>query len=182
MKICGKCGTQCDERNLVCSECGTKLSYFVHSSYVTLGGFLLFIVIGNIIIVLNNILSLIFKTDYGELLLAGRSILDLCSIVFSIVFIVCIFKRNHLFMLFDQLIRITGLAAAIYRSCLTISSDTRATIISFAFSFIGFTVGFFLYALYYSRSVRVRTYMGGDDFKRKAIFSFKDKATGNLPA
>jgi hypothetical protein len=40
--------------------------------------------------------------------------------------------------------------------------------------FIGIALGFFLFPLYYCKSVRVRTYMGGDEFKEKAIFAYKD--------
>jgi len=166
-----------------------------------LGGWLLFVVIANIIgVVVDAVISLtgIFETielfgdmrDYGSyypenfetalyVTFIGE-LVGMLTIVFTILFLVQVFQRKPSFLRFHQLGLLVGLfytlfVAIIPNIMLGVESATGIG------TFVGSIGGFFLFALYMSKSIRVRTYMGSDEYMHKAIFAFKNQPPLNMP-
>ena len=101
----------------------------------------------------------------------------LVTTVLQIMFLIQVFGRKPLFLKFEQLSYFSlGISSILNVIALSmIGSEfiegyqTGAAI----GSVIGTVIGLTLMTLYYCKSIRVRTYMGSDEYMRKAIFSFK---------
>jgi len=114
-----------------------------------------------------NFEAAIYMTLTGE-------IVGLLTIVFTTVFLVQIFTRKSNFLLFYQL----NVFALLFYSIFVGLIPNIILDIGIAFgigNIIGNVVHLLLLTLYFSRSVRVRAYMGSDEYMKKAIFSFKEK-------
>ena len=174
------------------------------NKYLKLGGWLLVVVIGNLIGVVADVImsfSGIFETIglFGELndlrlylpdnfetaltiTLIGE-IVGLMTIVFTILFLVQVFQRKSTFLRFHQLGLFTGIFYTVF---VGIIPNAMLGMIDSDFSsnigvIVGTVIGFFLFALYMSKSIRVRTYMGSDEYMYKAIFAFKNQPPLNPP-
>jgi hypothetical protein len=154
--------------------------------YSTLGGWLLVIVILNAITLIFSFyttisgIGTVFEiAAYGSplmtFLVAVEQLINIGIITMTIIFIVKLLTRDSSFLLFEQIGRILGCAVQIYGIIVYVAliGSADEIITSSMSTLIGTAAGFFLFTLYYCRSVRVRTYMGGDEFKRKALFTYK---------
>ena len=107
------------------------------------------------------------------------------AVVFQILFVVAVFRRDHRFLRYMQISMLISLISSII---LIIGIPTMligvvdAYIIGVAmlgvYAVFGmslcFSVGYaLLMILYYCKSERVRIYMGGEEFKDKALFAFR---------
>ena len=103
------------------------------------------------------------------------SVVFLVSLVFCVLWIIQIFQRKPLFLRFLQIEAIIGVAAqiimliAVYIVRHYIELDMSTTIGMLT----GGIAGFFLWTLYFCKSVRVRTYMGSDEHMSKALFAYR---------
>ena len=118
----------------------------------------------------DNFETALYITLIGE-------IVGLLTIVFTIMFIVQVFKRKSTFLLFHQL---SLCAAVFYTICVGIIPNVMLEMFDADFSsnigmLVGSIIGFFVFALYMSKSIRVRTYMGSDEYMDKALFAFKNQ-------
>lgn len=169
-----------------------------HHKYSKLGGWLLVFVIANICGAVFNVFTLfggIFETLelFSELpsiqaflpdnfqaaltiTLIGE-VVGLLMIVCTIMFVVGVFSRKSNFLRFHQI----GLFVnAFYTIFVGIIPNAMLEMFDQDFAsnigtLVGLAVGFFLFALYMSKSIRVRTYMGSDEYMDKAIFAFKNQ-------
>jgi hypothetical protein len=159
--------------------------------YSKLGGWLLAWVIASILSVLvytvrafGEIIGSmdvrhLIDTDIFYLIISGQ-IVALAAVVFFIMSIVQIFKRKPLFLRFEQIGLILIAVSVVLDTFIPAGMigldwyDTEVLTNSISI-FIGCAVGFFLYTLYFCRSVRVRTYMGADEYAKKALFAYKQQ-------
>jgi len=174
-----------------------------NQKYLKLGGFLLLIVIANIIYtVINtgilfaglietfdfignmesyswihpNFETAVYITLFGELL-------GLVSEVFTVLFIVYVFQRKPSFLRFQQLAFILSL---VYVILVGIIPNAMLDMYDEDFirnigTLIGSSIGVVIFTLYMCKSVRVRTYMGSDEYMSKAVFAFKNQPPLNTP-
>ena len=107
--------------------------------------------------------------------LAGGVVM-LLLIILQMVFVVSIFRRNPIFLRVEQ---ITYIFLCLVQICFVVSAYLAGL---FNPSFEAFELvirpfaailGMIVMTAYYSRSVRVRIYMGSDEYKTKALFSFR---------
>jgi len=102
----------------------------------------------------------------------------LASTLFAILYLVQVYRRKPYFLLYYQLMVIVNVLYAIFAQLIPslmvgyewLTFGTASAHIS---SLIAKPVVFFLWTLYYCKSVRVRTFMGSDEYMDKAIFAFK---------
>jgi len=107
-------------------------------------------------------------------------LLILAAAAFIVTSIVQVFLRNHRFLFFYQLAQLLLLAALILGAFVpTIILGTNlfesAFLAEATKGLVQIAGGFFLWALYFSKSERVRTYMGDTEYMEKAIFAFRDR-------
>ena len=163
--------------------------------YTKMGGWLLLFVILNIIIIVSNLGTAINEIRTSAEALGWFSsgsdiwnavvinivgqIITIAAVIFQILFIVQIFGRKHLFLRLDQISRIILFVSTIFTFIVVgmigmenYGSDTVSQITT---SLISVCLGFFLMPLYYCKSIRVRTYMGSDEYMEKAIFAYKNQ-------
>jgi hypothetical protein len=150
--------------------------------YRNLGGWLLFFVVWDIIGLPITLGSMAFS------LLFNFSVLTLCSAALSLVpflltviSIIQIFTRNPMFLRTFQMATILGAMSGIFGTIITSWDDLSDPFIMIGFA-IGAVIGlflavaiYFLFTLYYCKSVRVRVYMGSDEYAENALFAFKQK-------
>ena len=169
--------------------------------FTKLGGWLLVIVIVNIGGLIYNVVSLfgslgetielfgmlddvrIFLPASFEtvmyMTLFGQ-IIGLAANAFLLIFLIQVFQRKPTFLLFGQLTQLVGVFVAIIVGIVPFAMlgsefmDPNALSTNIG-TVIGGVAGFFLYALYYSKSNRVRVYMRSDEYMSKAILAFKDQ-------
>jgi len=152
--------------------------------YRKLGGWLLLIVIGNIagvfisiyqIVNLGNMISII--NSVGRLLgLQGFSglltvamVLTIISLVGVLFYIVSILRRSpNLIVIFHVVVTIDILGALMILIALGSMGFSEAIDASSVGGLIGAVAGAIIWTLYFSRSVRVRTYMGSDEYLRRS--------------
>ena len=101
----------------------------------------------------------------------------LASGLFAILFLVQIYRQKPYFMRYFQLMAIVNFLYAIFAKLIPsimVGYEwlTFGTIGGHIASVIEAPLIFFLWTLYYCKSVRVRTYMGSDEYMDKAIFAF----------
>jgi hypothetical protein len=110
---------------------------------------------------------------------------QLCPVytaMFHIAWAVMAIRRDPRFVCAWQLGYIGSIAGAAVRwpLCLLYGYPRGVSLASNIFVAVGSTAGFLLLTLYYTRSVRVRTYMGTEKYLRLAFFTKKVK--GPAPA
>jgi len=107
-------------------------------------------------------------------------IAGLLAISLAILYLVDVFRRKPKFLLYYQIYVIVSILYTIF------ALIVPSSIIGYEhamYGSMGFHVGnliwgimaFFLWTLYYCKSVRVRTYMGSDEYMERAIFAYKDQ-------
>jgi hypothetical protein len=103
------------------------------------------------------------------------SIIMLAAAALEVVFITQVFTRKPGFLRFYQICKIVVIGGTLIDLIATaVVAGVGTGSLSNIGSLIGGVVGIFLMTLYYSRSVRVRTYMGSEEYKSRALFAFKD--------
>jgi len=168
------------------------------NKYHTLGGWLLFFVIANMIgVVVDAVVSLsgIAETItlFGEIPMIRSLLPDnfesalyitligevvgLLTIVFTILFVLQVFQRKHTFLRFYQLAMFAGMFYAIF---VGVIPNVMLDYFDASFSrnigtLLGSIAGILLVTLYMCKSIRVRTYMGSDEYMYRAIFAFKNQ-------
>ena len=166
-------------------------------AYMQIGGWLLVFVIGGIITTVYNInLAINTIRDNTEMLNDAffdavlpddwktainleiiASFIIFLAAVFQIIFVVQVFQRKKAFLLFEQLTFITllfsGIIMIVALNMIGFSEFEENEVSQTIGGTIGYIAGLFLYTLYYSRSVRVRTYMGNDEYLDRALFTLK---------
>jgi hypothetical protein len=166
----------------------------VAPNYQKMGGWLLFFMIlcmvdaavaiigvgllNGLVVVIRNLISgfgSYYSSTYTAIMVVTiiTSLIALGAAALEIVFVVQVFKKKHGFLKLYQICKIVSIAAVLigiiavciaYKGFHVGSSDIS--------SLIGGIGGIFLMTLYYCKSVRVRTYMGGDQYMKSALFSF----------
>ena len=116
--------------------------------------------------------SISLDSQLRILFLIFGGLVTIVAVVLEIIFVVQVFKRDSRFLLFYQICKIVATASILITSVFSGSAfrsfeNASNTIFTFFFSIAGFA----LMTLYYSKSVRVRTYMGNDEYLRKALFT-----------
>ena len=165
-----------------------------HERFKRLGGWLLFFVLGAIFGIFSNLITSVSLLNqivgvwaYLHLLpdelraalilelIGGLSMLSLITL--QIVFVSAVLRRNPIFLRVEQ---ITYICFFFVQICFVVSTHMAgmlATPGAEALEVIarpfGAPIGLILMTLYYSRSVRVQVYMGSEEFKQKALFTFK---------
>jgi hypothetical protein len=227
MKQCTNCGNQYEDSGVFCKYCGSSSDNIFettpqqsyppppqqsypppqyqyqqpgadfYNKYHTMGGWLLFFVIANIIgVFIDAIVSISGIFDTFEIIgdmtdsamgyflpenfetaiyitLTGE-IVGLLTIVFTTMFVVQLFKRKPAFLRYYQL----NIFALLFYSIFVglIPNIMLGYDISFILgNIVGSVAHFFLLTLYYCRSIRVRTFMGSDEYMEKALFAFKNQ-------
>ena len=218
MKFCKKCGSQLSGDSRFCEDCGEHVAAAVQTTeqtnqthatpnlmqpqyqqampqttahkYDTLGGWLLVIMILNIIMTLRNIVT---ATDELQASIAvlldgwyvGAMIVNivaqaiaLTSIAFTVVFIVQVFQRKSSFLKFSQigqiLIAMSILINLLVMVMIGLDNFESGVFTDNISSLGGACIGFFVQAQYYCKSIRVRTYMNSDEYIHKALFTYKN--------
>ena len=167
----------------------------VNLAYQTMGGWLLLFMVLTIIGLvgsLKNVIDIVsmysngtvdYLTNYlgggyGAALLIS-AIATVAVVALEVVYVVMVFKRNHSFLRFFQLAFAVNIVASIIATILTNVSLSGN---SFAAGAMGSLNGTMIFAIvisavelalltmYYCKSVRVRTYMGGTEYQKKAFF------------
>jgi len=178
-----------------------QIAYNEGHRFTRLGGWLLVIVIVNIFGLVYNVVTMFnalnetieLFINFDEIrffvppnfetvmymTLIGQ-IIGFAANAFLLLFLIQVFQRKPGFMLFGQLTQLTGIFVAIFVGVVPFFMlgnefmDPNALSTNIG-TIIGSVAGFFLYALYYSKSNRVRVYMKSDEYMSKAIFAFKDQ-------
>ncbi|MCL2049660.1 MAG: DUF2569 family protein [Defluviitaleaceae bacterium] len=92
--------------------------------------------------------------------------------------IIQVFLRKHMFLLFYQISQMLIIFSCIVDIVVVIvifreNIEEAQIVVEVLGNVFGNTIGFFLWALYFSKSERVRTYMGGTEYMDKAIVAFR---------
>ena len=175
-----------------------------NQKYKKMGGWLLYcfismiaVAVGYAIMFFTNVFEILDKLDtlefarqYPMLLPDGlematwfsifAEIVGLLAIAFPILYLVQLFKRKPGFLRYYQLTIIAGLFYRVFAFIIPMiilgnDSELFGPLSSHIIVLIGGPFAFFLWTLYYCKSVRVRTYMGSDEYMGKAIFAFKNQ-------
>ena len=156
-----------------------------YEKYSQMGGWLLFLVILAVIDILFKLWSLF--TSYPALISLTPSIFELESPVLNLVTvydlvgipaltilsfltIVMILRRHRSFLTFFSFCVIIGLLSLIMIFVAGSAYPESLTVNTAVLGFIGFVISF-LVLLYFATSVRVRTYMGNDEYITKSLFT-----------
>ena len=164
---------------------GIGVVYNVYKDYESsLGGWFLFFVVLIVIgCVFGTIMTLIAIAagENGAALLG--TLLTLVSYVLNIVCVVQISRRKSDFLWYNQHAAIINVIGQIivfltamkesWGFALQSSSYQAMVVITVVFYLIFSAAGIALMTLYYCKSIRVRLYMGNDDYAKKALFSFE---------
>ncbi len=189
--FCNNCGTENADDTAFCSGCGTPLQtgQVVSSAmpenpkYKKMGGWLLFNVICSFLGIVSGVDTFATNLDVLQTLtsagLGGFGAMcvveSLLVIALNIVFVVMVFTRKPHFLLIYQIQAIASIVISIIGICM-VSGSSYAAYFDVT-SMIGSTVGtigaLIVWTLYFCKSVRVRTYMGGTEFIDKAIVKFR---------
>lgn len=101
---------------------------------------------------------------------------SLLTIAFNIVFVVMVFTRKPHFLLIYQIQVIVSIVIVVIETFMILGSPGAAYIEEVSTT-VGSTVGaiaaLIVWTLYFCRSVRVHTYMGGTEYIDKAIIKFR---------
>ena len=155
----------------------------ITEKYKRLGGFLLFIVVMGIITTVFSFSLHVTSTaeiiqDINEaatLYTALRLIGTLLTFVALMIYVlqyISIIKRTHLFLRYYQ----TGFGIMMIANLLSYAAQMylgELDTSSIVFMVIWFPIAMALYTLYFCKSIRVQTYMGGTEYMSKALFAFK---------
>jgi len=134
---------------------------------------MLFTSIRSYVFVLGGEFSVYAAITFGSLLLSSL------AFVFDVMFICCVFRRDHLFLRYLQIRMILALtvSAITFTASIFLVAPNVAVVGASMFCIgtsMSFAIGFaLLMVLYYCKSERVRIYMGGEEFKDKALFAFR---------
>jgi len=173
--------------------------------YKKLGGWLMVVVVANMFgVIYDAFVSITGLAETIELFelraylpesfeaalfmtLVGQ-IVGLLTVVFTILFIVQVFQRKPTFLRFHQLGLLAGVFYALFAglipNIMIIDYVEVENIPQNIGVIVGSIIGLFLFALYMSKSLRVRIYMGSDEYMEKALVAFKNQPPidyNNLP-
>ena len=166
MKFCQQCGTGHADNAVFCQRCGTSFDktkpeqphYSAPTAdYSKLGGWLLFFVtlcIFDTIVGFSNICTF-FSSKNGF-----SAVFLFEALCLEIIFVVCVLKRNHYFLLFYQLGKIVSIIGCIL--AFLNSGNFFILIIN--------SSGLLLMTLYFCKSERVEIYIGSNEYRELALF------------
>ena len=150
--------------------------------YKTLGGWLLFFLICWGISALRALLDLVqylrmiayFGIGYVQPAF-GSILVDLVSIGLSVIMIVLIVQRHPKFLRIYQILTIANAALSLFVTvpmAINLRATNAAPVLAIGIlgTFFGLATGLILMTMYFCKSVRVRTYMGGTEYQQKALF------------
>ena len=137
----------------------------------------------------NNLATMLnsFAEEFGATLMSGYQpaaldFLPLASCVISVVIAVLILRRNPRFLRLYQLsflVSICLVFVGLFADGFILDAiDELGIAVALIIIVLSILLGIgslFLYLLYYTKSVRVRTYMGSDEYLRLAFFAKKVK-------
>ncbi|MCL2194894.1 MAG: zinc ribbon domain-containing protein [Oscillospiraceae bacterium] len=189
---CPQCGTQKPPHAAFCPECGLKapvqsahaypqVPYYAHQHampqhhpYQQIGGVLRWLQVGMIIVIImvpiTFMQSLFDFLASGDIHLIFQFFLSAGTSAFYIVCLAMLLRRKPKFLRMFELYFIVNLGSTVLRNLLW-PPDPELVIFSslpVLLTFSVIVVGAWL--LYFVRSVRVRTYMGSDEYIRQSIF------------
>ena len=98
---------------------------------------------------------------------------SLVSVAMSVALIVLIVQRNQSFLRIYQILAIVSIVVGVASAVVSASSllSSAAVVVTSALTGIGMGVlGIVLMTMYFCKSVRVRTYMGGTEYIENALF------------
>jgi len=156
-------------------------SNFLYEKYKKLGGWLLFFVvyfiIGLVMSIIATLISspimFIYGSTTGYAYIAILSTIVSCAL--SILLIVQLCTKKSTFLRIYQLSVIIGISLSLIQTLFGsfggFGGFGGSVLLSILFSLIPF----FLMTLYFCKSIRVRVYMGNDEYMSKAIFAFKNQ-------
>ncbi len=151
-----------------------------NQQYTTMGGWLLFFMIIDILGIIGLVLELVVNSSSFAYLsyfgMGGIAVLAVIELVVAAVLmtvhVVFTFSKKPQFLLVYQLASLIALVLDII--CIIFVAGLQIMNISSMIpSVIGSAVGLILMTLYYCKSVRVQTYMGNTDYIDKAIIKFR---------
>jgi hypothetical protein len=202
-QYCSNCGAEIEIGKNFCADCGANLAQTdttanqqsgqernqtkptAHEKYSNMGGWLLVFTIWNFIFVPISLWNLLIGFPIIEglfynghdavgIICVFSQIVLLCIAVFHVLYIVKVFQRNPSFLRVWQigtiLIIINVLLVVVVTGMLDADSSVLSEING---NVTGNVLRFLLLTWYYCKSVRVRTYMGSDEYINKAIFAYK---------
>lgn len=155
-----------------------------NSNYQTLGGWLLFFVIGwglsavsGLGTIAQSIASLGTLTSYYGAAYIFPTLLAVLTAVMSmavdVIMVICIIKRVPTFLRLYQILSIVELCASALSTIVyaIFLMETAGLLIGgVAAGAVGGAVGLILMTMYFCKSVRVRTYMGTTEYLDTALF------------
>ncbi len=151
-----------------------------NQQYTTMGGWLLFFMIIDILGIICLVLELVvysssfaYLSYFGMGDIAALAVIDLVVPgILTTVHVVFTFSKKPQFLLVFQLASLIALVLDII--CIIFVAGLQIMNISSMIpSVISSAVGLILMTLYYCKSVRVQTYMGNTDYIDKAIIKFR---------
>jgi len=176
------------------------------SKYYVLGGWLLFFVITNILGVIGDVVvsitAIIDTFNTYDMIIGIRELLPdnfefalgitlfgelfgLMTILYTVSFLIQVIQRKSAFLKFAQLSVIINIVYVIIANIIPkfiIGSEFVEGGIAMQFAIlIGAIIGILLMTLYYCKSIRVRTYMGSDEYMTKAVFAYKNQPPIDMP-
>jgi len=208
--ICKNCGTIFENSVRFCARCGTAMEDGFSSTSAMpveyndignparrkMGGWLLFIVVVSIVLVVIEIICSIIMI-YALSVLIGvlvrlyylfedvivgyyisffSGIFGVMTIVFQIIFIYKTFKRSPTFLRFAQLSLFAGIIfILLYGIGTSIVAGSPVGMIYNIGASVLIGVYLLLFTMYMSKSIRVHEYMGNDKYMDKAIFTFRKR-------
>lgn len=160
-----------------------------HPEYQNMGGWLLFFTILMILGVIGTLVTIGqnwvqvgqfagMLGDYGNAVVATIWI-NVVIVVLNIYILYLIFKRKHSFLRVFQIVRIASLVLSLVMSIVQVSAldsfnyyfiDTGALMGPVIGSLVVSVVVLILMTMYFCKSARVEVYMGGDEFRKRALF------------
>ncbi len=151
-----------------------------NQQYTTMGGWLLFFMIINILGIICLVLELVvysssfaYLSYFGMGGIAALAVIDLVvPAILMTVQVVFTFSKKPQFLLVYQLGSLISLVLSII-FIIFVAGLQIINISSMIPDVIGSAVGLILMTLYYCKSVRVQTYMGNTDYIDKAIIKFR---------
>lgn len=190
-KFCNTCGTSlaaAAPSNPQQQSYQYQQPYGANPKYQKLGGWLLFFVIGWAISGVVSLVSLIQLLpalgtlfSYGSIFaIAGVVYLveQIASLAVCVAMIVFVVQRNQMFLRYYQILTIANIALNVLVSIVAVIGSASVLEYSAAYlgngigTILGGVVGLIIMTLYFCKSIRVRTYMGSDEYLHRALFRF----------
>ena len=199
MKFCRDCSTQNPAEATFCRNCGSNIAdaqvtapskradtggsaSYVPSAhdYTRLGGWLKFFVVLDFVAAGWYLFSIL--AYFGIIQTKGIDVnpgLEIIPFVICFISTVLIIKKDSQFLCVRQMYYIINFIFSFIVGVVTVITSTGANaaiiiavVIAFVLSAGMSVLSFILWTLYFCKSKRVNVYMGGDEYKQKALVKF----------